>query len=386
MMRRRIIIGHPRFGRGGSEAVAMWLVEALKDDHDVTVLTTGGWDLPELNALYGTQVNAEEVKVRIAPIPWPARRLDAAALRAACFQRFARRVAEEYDIRISAYNLTDWGLAAIHFIADFSWCQQVRERFDPITPGFIYRNSWLRWIYLDIAERYQNLSGRDPLREDKIIANSHWTAELMRKVCEVEVAAVVYPPVCSEFPKVTWQGKENAFVMIGRIAPEKRIEEAIAILAAVRQRGHAIRLHLCGQIGADSYGRKVAALYQNHADWIIPEGFVTGDRKAEILARCRYGIQTRSAEPFGISVAEMIHSGAIVFAPNDGGQAEILDHPRLLFSDRSEAVEAISAVLESAALQDKLRTHLSAQAKRFSAEQFARDACRCISASTEVYV
>jgi len=174
--------------------------------------------------------------------------------------------------------------------------------------------------------------------------------------------------------------------MIGRIAPEKRIEEAIAILEAVRKRGHAIRFHLCGQIGSDSYGRKIAALCQNHTDWVFPEGFVTGARKAEILARCRYGIQTRSAEPFGISVAEMIHAGAIVFAPNDGGQAEILDHPSLLFSDRNEAVEAISAVLESAALQDELRTHLSVQAKRFSAEQFLRDACRCVSTSTEVYV
>jgi len=384
--RKRIIIGHPRFGRGGSEAVAMWLVEALKDDHDVTVLTTGGWDLPELNAQYGTQVNAEQIKVRIAPIPWPARRLDAAALRAACFQRFARKVAGEYDVRISAYNLTDWGLPAVHFIADFSWHRQVRERLDPIAPGFIYRDSWLRRIYLDIADRCQNLSGRDSLREDRIIANSHWTAELLRKVCKVECAAVAYPPVCGEFPAIPWQAKENAFVMIGRIAAEKRIEEATAILEAVRQRGHAIRLHLCGQIGSDTYGGKIAALCQDHADWIFAEGFVTGARKAEILARCQYGIQTRSAEPFGISVAEMIHAGAIVFAPNNGGQAEILDHPSLLFSDRNEAVEAISAVLESAALQDQLRTHLSAQAKRFSAEQFARDACRCVSTSTEVYV
>ncbi len=385
-MRVRVIIGHPRFGRGGSEAVAMWLVEALKDDHDVTVLTTGGWNLPELNAHCGTQVDANQVTVRIAPIPWLARRLNVAALRAACFQRFARKVAGEYDVRISAYNLTDWGLPAVHFIADFSWHRQLREQLDPVTPGFIYRDSWLRRIYLNIADRYRNLSGRDPLREDKIIANSHWTADLMRKVCGVEVVAAVYPPVCGEFPKFAWQDKEKAFVMIGRIAPEKRIEEAIAILEEVRQRGHAIRLHLCGQIGSDSYGRTIAALCRSHADWIVAEGFVSGDRKAEILARCRYGIQTRSAEPFGISVAEMIRAGAVVFAPNDGGQAEILDHANLLFSGRSEAVEAISAVLESAALQDKLRMHLSAQAQRFSAEQFARDACRCISAGAEVYV
>ena len=213
--------------------------------------------------------------------------LDAAALRAACFQRFARMVAGEYEKNISAYNLTDWGLPAVHFIADFSWHQRIRERLDPVAPGFIYRDSWLRRIYLDIAGRYQNLSGRDLLREDKIIANSHWTAELMRKACEVEVAAVVYPPVCGEFPKVTWQDRENAFAMIGRIAPEKRIEDAIAILETVRQRGHAVQLHLCGQIGNDSYGRRIATLCRNHADWIVSEGFITGARKAEILATAK---------------------------------------------------------------------------------------------------
>jgi glycosyltransferase involved in cell wall biosynthesis len=208
----------------------------------------------------------------------------------------------------------------------------------------------------------------------------------MRQVCEVECAAIAYPPVCGEFPKVTWQNKQNAFVMIGRVAPEKRVEEAIAILEAVRQRGHAIQLHLCGNIGRDSYGRKIAALCQKHADWITSEGFVTGERKMEMLTRCRYGIQTRSAEPFGISVAEMIKAGAIVFAPHDGGQAEILEHPDLLFSDKSDAAERISAVLESAELQDMLRMHLSAQAQRFSAEQFVRDVRQCVRTGTEVYV
>ncbi len=72
---------------------------------------------------------------------------------------------------------------------------------------------------------------------------------------------------------------------------------------------------------------------QQHAEWIILEGRVSGMKKAQILSRQRFGIQTRSAEPFGISVAEMVKAGAIVFAPNDGGQAEILNHSDLLFAN-----------------------------------------------------
>jgi glycosyltransferase involved in cell wall biosynthesis len=370
---KRVAIGHPFLGRGGSEAALMWLIEALKSEYDVTVATTGGWNLAELNAYYGTEVKEDEVKVRIAPVPWPARNLSVAALRGACLQRFARKIAGEYDLRISAYNPTDWGLPAIHFIADFSWHRELRERLDPPTPGFIYRDSVFRRAYLRLAAAYGRPTGRDLLRDDVVIANSRWTADLMRTALGVECAAVIYPAVWPEFPDVAWEKKEQAFVMIGRIAPEKRVEQAIAILEAVRQRGHAVRLYLCGQIGDDLYGRRIAQLCRERADWIVAEGRVIGARKTQILSHCRFGIQMRSAEPFGISVAEMVKAGAIVFAPNDGGQAEILDHPSLLFADVNEAVGKIDAVLTQSSLQSALRKHLSRCASLFTVKTFMRE-------------
>jgi hypothetical protein len=53
----------------------MWLIELLKRDFEVTVVTTGGWDLKALNSYYGTRIQENEVKVRIAPVPWPMSRL-----------------------------------------------------------------------------------------------------------------------------------------------------------------------------------------------------------------------------------------------------------------------------------------------------------------------
>ena len=375
--RLKVVIGHPRMGRGGSEARVMWLIEALKRDFNVTVVTTGGWDLAALNAYYGTQVREDEVKVRIASVPWLVRNQSAAALRGACYQRFARQIAGEYDVRISADNTTDWGLPAVHFIADFSWHRGIREKLHPPSPGFIYRDSILRKAYLGIAKAYARPSGRDVLRDDMVIANSRWTANLLKQTCGVDCAAVVYPSVWTEFPDVAWEEKEEAFVMIGRIDPEKRVEEAIAILEAVRQRGHAIRLHLCGHIGDDRYGRRIAQVCQKRSDWIIPEGQVSGTKKAQILAGCRFGIQACGAEAFGISVAEMVKAGAIVFAPNDGGQTEILHHPDLLFMDIKEAVAKVQAVLESPTLQSALRTHLAGHAQFLSAQTIMQEAQFC---------
>jgi glycosyltransferase involved in cell wall biosynthesis len=376
--RPKAVIGHPNMGRGGSESNVTWLIEALKQDCDVTVVTTGGWDLAALNEFYGTQIRECEVKVRIAPVPVLARNLSAAALRGACYQRFAFQIAGEYDVRISAYNATDWGLPAVHFIADFSWHRTLREKFDPLAPGFIYRDSVFRKAYLRIATAYGRRSCRDVLREDAVIANSRWTADRMREHCGVDCAAMVYPSVWTEFPDVPWEEKEQAFVMIGRIAPEKRVERAIAILDAVRRRGQALQFHLCGAIGDDAYGQRIALLCREHADWITVEGRVTGKRKARILAGCRFGIQTREAEPFGITVAEMVKAGAIVFAPDDGGQAEILDVPDLLFADEAEAAEKVLAVLERPKLQASMRTHLANRAEVFSAQRFMRGARACI--------
>jgi glycosyltransferase involved in cell wall biosynthesis len=368
--RPKVVIGHAMMGRGGSESNVMWLIEALKWDCDVTVVTTKGWDLAALNEFYGTQVREHEVKVRIAPVPLLVRNLTASALRGACYQRFAFQIAGEYDVRISAYNPTDWGLPAVHFIADFTWHRMLREQLDPPTPGFIYRDSVFRKTYLRIATAHGKRSGRDVLRDDVVIANSRWTADRMRWHCGVDCAAVVYHPVWTDFPDVPWEEKEQAFVMIGRIVPEKRVERAIAILDAVRRRGHPLQLHLCGQIGDDIYGRRIAGLCREQADWIIVEGQVTGKRKAQILAGCRFGIQTRQSEPFGISVAEMVKAGAIVFAPNDGGQVEVLNHPLLSFESDSDAVGRISLILDEAQGQVELRNHLRRQARLFSAEAF----------------
>jgi len=376
--RIKVVIGHPGVGFGGSESTVMWLIEALRWDCDVTVVTTRGWDLDALNDFYGTTVCANDVTVRIAPVPLVARGLSVAALRGACYQRFARTIAEDYDVRISAYNLTDWGLPAIHFIADFSWQREIRDRIHPASRGLIYRDTLLRRAYLAIASAYGKPSGRNMLRDDLVIANSRWTAEVLKLPCGLDGAAVISPPVWTEFPTVAWENKELSFAMIGRIAPEKQIERAIVILEKVRRRGYSFRFHICGEITNDAYGRRISRLCKEYAEWIILEGRVSGRKKAAILSQCKFGIQATSAESFGIAVAEMVKAGAIVFAPIDGGTAETLQDPALLFANTDEAVEKIVTVLDIPSLQTALRIHLVKQSHLFSATTFMREARACI--------
>ena len=65
--KRSILVSHSWMGRGGSEATAMWTLEALQDDYEVTFVTASPLDWNELNGAYGSHVDPEKVKVIRAP-------------------------------------------------------------------------------------------------------------------------------------------------------------------------------------------------------------------------------------------------------------------------------------------------------------------------------
>jgi glycosyltransferase involved in cell wall biosynthesis len=353
-------------GRGGSEAHVMWLIEGLKPDCDVTVVTTGGWDLDDLNQMYNTNVQSNDVTVRLAPFPRILQGYSMAALRAGYYQAYARSLAPDYDVCIGAYNCTDWGVPAIQCIADFVWDTAVQSRLEGRSRSWVYSDSILRRAYLGVSKRMARPSGRIPLRDDRIVANSNWTAHRLSALGCSSVQAVIPPPVSATFPEVEWNARANAFVYIGRIAVEKRIEHIVEVVRELRARGHSLTLHVAGQVPGDAYGRQISELFRRHSDWVFLAGGVSGEDKQRLLTTCRYGINAQSGEAFGISVAELVRAGCLTFAHSEGGQAEILNHPALLFRDVVEATNKIEAVLKSEELQIRLRTHLKLQQARYS--------------------
>jgi len=372
-----VAIVHPGMGRGGSEAVVMWGAQALKHDFHVSMVTTTPFDLDAMNEFYGTSLRSGEVTFRRLSVPLVGGIPGAAALRGALFQRAMRAVVGEYDLLISAYNPCDFGTPAIQCIADFSWDDELRRRFHPTGDGLagvFHRDSLLRRAYLGLARILSAPSGRDVFAgDDLIIANSNWTAGILRERYGVANAPVVYPPV-TEPSVCRVPGSRNLdFACLGRISEEKRITTMTDILARVRAQGYPVRLRIVGALNDSAYSRRIRALAQQNRDWIIVEGPLWGDAKWKLLSKCGYGIHGCSDEAFGIAVAEMIKAGCITFAPPEGGQAEILDHDSLLCRSDDDAVNKICAVLSRPALQASLSEYLGRQAEKFSAKNFMRD-------------
>jgi glycosyltransferase involved in cell wall biosynthesis len=369
--RPRAAVVHPRLRPGGgSEAVALWLAMALKDTYQLSLISMGTIDLNALNAFYGTRLTPLEIKVVTVPLsPVLRNRFD--ALKAYPLERFCQNQASQFDVMISAYNVMDFHKQGIQFIADFSFDDALRRRFDQATPGFrraLYQKMIFRDFYLKLGEVFSRKS-RSGWMNNLTVANSSWSQGILKAAYGIN-SSVIYPPVQGQFPPIPWEKREDGFVVLGRIEPEKRIERIVGMLERVRAKGFPFHIHIVGSGGNSSYTRAIQNLCARHRDWIIMEGVKGGREKDEFLAQHKYGISGRQNEPFGIAVAEMIRAGCIVWVPDGGGQVEIVDHRSLIYKDEAEAVDKIMAVQQNAVLQGQLLTHLKVQSAKYLPKRF----------------
>jgi glycosyltransferase involved in cell wall biosynthesis len=227
----------------------------------------------------------------------------------------------------------------------------------------------LRRAYLGLCDRLA--PGRpENWKKNVTVANSRWTAGLLEREFGLITRRVQFPPVPGNFPAVSWDERENGFVCIGRVVPEKRMDAVIGILHQVRQRGFELHLHILGGLDDSPFAKKLQALASRRRDWVFLEGRVVGKAKRELMARHKFGINGCESEALGIAVAELVKAGCLTFVPNGGGQPEIVDHPSLTFEDDDDAIHKIVSALEDPALQAALVGHLRERSRHLSTERF----------------
>ncbi len=372
-MTPRVAVVHPRLiAGGGSEACAMWTLQALQDESRLTLITMGRPDLEALNRKYGTEIDPARLETRSLSIP-PGLRRRFDALRGFRLARYCRRHAREFDVMISAYNIMDFGVAGIQRIADFSFDDALRRELHPAdgaAGGGFYKASPMRSLYIGLAHVLAGGRG-DGWKRNLTVANSEWTRGVLRERFGV-ASGVVYPPVAGGFPAVPWNEREDGFVVIGRLVPEKGVRQVIEILGDVREE-RPVHLHIIGRRERTAEAREIGELCRRNRDWIHLEGEKYGPEKAAFLARHKYGISGCRNEAFGIAVAEMVKAGSIVWVPDSGGQKEIVAHPGLIYSGRGQAASLILAALGDPAAEAALRYHLETRGDLFSSGRFVEE-------------
>ena len=208
------------------------------------------------------------------------------------------------------------------------------------------------------------------MRRNVTLVNSEFIGRRFRAVHGAQTITL-YPPAIGEFAAVPWEQRENGFLTIGRISPEKRIECAIDILNRVRAAGIDVHLHLVGVPDHDAYTDFVRGLVQANAAWVFLHENLSRSELLDLISTHRYGLHAMEAEPFGMAVAELLSGGCIPFVYNDGGQVEIVDHdPRLIYNSAEDAVDKIVRTLRDHHCQMALRERLAQRKELFSTRRF----------------
>jgi glycosyltransferase involved in cell wall biosynthesis len=348
--------------------VAAWMLEALKSEHELTVLAWEPLDLPELNRFYGTALQPEDFRLlqplarlraplnlagRLGHDPHPVHRYQ-------LLMRAAKRLAADTDLHVTAFDEADLGGRGIQYVHS-PWTQ-IPLRAVPVTDAGVAAR----------LRPWRLISGFsiDRMRANVTLTNSSWSAHQIERILAVR-ARVVRPPVPGSFPKRAWEQREDAVAAVARLIPEKRLEMAIEAVRLARRDGADLRLRVIGNArGADpgypdALRRRIAA-----EPWLELHEDVSRSALAELLSGCRYGIHPMEREPFGLAVGEMVRAGCIPFTRREGGVAEIAPDERLKFDSAAEAAERLLAVMRSKELRDEIRADLDGRAAALSPERF----------------
>jgi glycosyltransferase involved in cell wall biosynthesis len=338
-MARVAVLHNTLDGRGGADAVCLHVCEALQAVHDVTLVTLSRSSLADLNALFDTDA---DVRVHRPP-----------GTGVVC--RAFDALPDRYGPQLAARSVLLRRLFAPH-AADFDAAVSTANEFDLPLPS-------LQYIHFPQFNRRHAVAGDDPRLEPlwsrlagvgdrilpadaRLLANSGWTADAVEAIYDRR-PGVLAPPVDPVSNPRPWVEREVGVVVLGRLAPDKRPLEAIRIVDGVRARGYDLHCHLVGStstIYAD-YARRVAAAVADRP-YVSLHRDAARERVTELLATHRYGLNCKPAEHFGMAVAEYVAAGMVAFAPETGGQREVLDgRSDRLFDSTPDAVATMAAAI-----------------------------------------
>jgi len=323
--------------RGGADAVCLHACEALSRDHDVTLLTLSHPPLSTLDDLFDT--NTRGVTVETPAVGRASERLFAAAagrvgpqlpLRSLLLQRSLRRRRGEFDLVVSTANefaVPGPSVQYVHY-------PQFRRHVDD--EGSLADQLWSR---LAVSEGVPS--------DARLLANSSYTARAVERRYGRE-PTVLHPPVDPVEGETAWADREDGVVVLGRLAPDKRTLAALSVVDRVRERGHDLSVHVVGTAAPAyrEYAQRVESAVADRPHATL-HGEVSRDRLEELLTSTKYGLSAKPGEHFGMAVAEFVAAGMVAFAPDSGGQRDVLDgDPDRLYDSPTDAAATIAAAVD----------------------------------------
>jgi len=261
-----------------------------------------------------------------------------------------------YDVVISSSSAWAHGVLAEPGAVHVSYCHNpFRYAWSERDATLAARNALTRPVLRTLFSRWRHWDWIAAQRVDRYIANSHVTAQRIKRYLGRE-SDVVYPPVETERFAPGPVGEH--YLVLGELMPHKRVDVAVRAFN---------RLGLPLVVVGD--GPEARRLRRIAGPTIRFAGRVSDPRVAELLRSCRALVVT-ATEEFGIAAVEALASGRPVIALDDGGVREtLLDGETGTFF----AQPTVDAVVDAVRRFDPLRVDPQAcvaSAQRFGVARF----------------
>ncbi|MBP5787735.1 MAG: glycosyltransferase [Kiritimatiellae bacterium] len=358
------------FSFGGGEPLPLSLISELQDICRLTVAVDVPENVERAADLFGIPVDVSKFAIaRVSPPGYNPRKHG--ALDSFRRSRNLKRLAARADVCISASNVMDFGRPGHHFInmlafGDDAFSEHVQAPGFAGKPGNPFRRALKEALLRPVlGMRAKRSVIHDP--RERIYPNSRFVQGLMEEFYGPFNNDIFYPPTLFD-PKPSAVARDPlSVVCIGRIVPEKRITDLVAIVEKARAlSGLDIRFRVAGRLDqTPSYGKTLSRMAEERP-WLQFPGPLFGRDKEEFLLSGTFAIHAERKEAFGISVSEYLKAGLLPLVPDEGGACEVVDNPALSYHSAGEAARLLARLATNAPFRTAQLSLCATRASFFS--------------------
>jgi glycosyltransferase involved in cell wall biosynthesis len=214
-----------------------------------------------------------------------------------------------------------------------------------------------------------------------VLTNSDFSRRAIKKAVGINDCLVVYPPIDTNSFTFFKRGssftsarrRDNDIVLvISRFNPTKKIENAIILARLLKAKRIAKEVIVTGNLvpNCEGYFAYLSSMVARYGlqDFIRLKANVPLDKLISLMREAKAYFHCLVGEPFGMSAAEAMSTGAIAVVPSLGGFTEFVKD-KYQFDTFGEAAERIGSAINASDIE---RIWASDIVQKFSTENFVR--------------
>ena len=349
---------YPPLGGGGG-IVNAWLAEELAKRHEVTVLTSRAFELRRHEVIRDVEIIRSRTYFRrqkaAANISSMATFILSGILKGRGLVR-----SRDFDVINTHFAIPTGPVGAwLSRFGDIPNVLSVHggDLYDPSKWTSPHRHAVLRYVVRHVVQR-----------ADVVVGQSQNTNEHLRKFFDPDVQPELIPlgiprppPAESGRDTLGLEPDDTILITVGRLVGRKRVDQLVRLVSTLGC--EKVRLVIVGD-GPESTALQHQASELGIADRVTFAGFVSDQRKIDLLAAADIYVSTSQHEGFGLVFLEAMAQGLPVVCYDHGGQTDYLENgvngAVLPLNDFDAFVSAVSDLVvrvdKRNAMSDKNRT------------------------------